>query len=520
MLSFTKSRKAGKTLLQISFFFLLLTQICFAQWVQTNGPAFFQVYALAGTGTNLFAAAQLNDNPNTWGVLRSTNNGDTWAIVNNGLPNTPYWSLSIGDDGTVFLGSGWGRGMFVSTDSGEHWTEANVGLPYDSIQHEYPPISTLFKWGTNMLAAVYPGVFLSSNRGVNWVQIGQFGESERVSSFTSRGEILFAGSIFGMYEGGNVYRTTDGGMNWTEKQSGAGGLLSSFFLPSTNGSITGFVTGSEGTILKTTDGGENWTFKPSGTTESLRSVFFVSPDNSTYTGYSAGNGGTLLKSTDGGETWFPLNSGTTNDLLSIFFIDANTGIAAGIGVMLKTVDAGITWTLVPSGSNYFLDGLQFIPTGPGTYIGYAVGYFGSILKSTDKGSTWNDVMPKTQNNLRSVFLFPTTDGDFTGYMVGGNGTILSTNPGGTVNVPKLPIVESCFTLYPNPATDQIMVRSKNSLCYDILVSIFNSQGMKVLMKKFQGKETISVCTESFPPGVYFVTIQTKNQLEAKKLVIE
>jgi hypothetical protein len=38
MLSATKSRFAGKTFLQISFSFLLVTQICFAQWVQTNNP--------------------------------------------------------------------------------------------------------------------------------------------------------------------------------------------------------------------------------------------------------------------------------------------------------------------------------------------------------------------------------------------------------------------------------------------------------------------------------------------------
>src|SRR3989337_1316958 len=73
---------AGKKLLQIFFFFFLLTQICFAQWYQTNGPYGGFINCLTVSGTNLFAGTR------SGGVFLSTNSGSSWVEVNNGLTNT------------------------------------------------------------------------------------------------------------------------------------------------------------------------------------------------------------------------------------------------------------------------------------------------------------------------------------------------------------------------------------------------------------------------------------------------
>jgi hypothetical protein len=123
MLILMKSRHAGKTLLQTLFFFLLVTQICFAQWVQTNGPYGGFVSSFAISGNNIFAGTYYD------GIFLSTDNGSSWNGVNNGLTNLAVTSLAISGN-NIFAGTGsrWGGGIFLSTDNGSSWNAVNNGL--------------------------------------------------------------------------------------------------------------------------------------------------------------------------------------------------------------------------------------------------------------------------------------------------------------------------------------------------------------------------------------------------------
>ena len=62
------------------------------------------------------------------GVLRSTDNGDTWQPVNNGLTTeNGINALMATSNGYLFAGT-YGDGVFRSTDNGDNWTLANNGL--------------------------------------------------------------------------------------------------------------------------------------------------------------------------------------------------------------------------------------------------------------------------------------------------------------------------------------------------------------------------------------------------------
>ena len=62
------------------------------------------------------------------GVLRSTDNGDTWQPVNNGLTTGNGINALIATaNGYLFAGS-YGDGVFRSTDNGDNWTQVNNGL--------------------------------------------------------------------------------------------------------------------------------------------------------------------------------------------------------------------------------------------------------------------------------------------------------------------------------------------------------------------------------------------------------
>ena len=158
---------------------------------------------------------------------------------------------------------------------------------------------------------------------------------------------------------------------------GTGTLYSIYFVDN----LKGFISGSNGSIYKTTDGGGNWTLMNSGTTNVLRSIFFTSSS----TGYIAGFSGTIIKTTDGGSTWYPLTSGTSSNLYSVFFTTPETGYTAGAtGTLLKTTDSGQTWTPVITNVTTTLNSIDF----PTTTTGFIVGANGTILKTTD-GTSWN-----------------------------------------------------------------------------------------------------------------------------------
>ncbi|MBK7571731.1 MAG: hypothetical protein IPI10_08945 [Bacteroidetes bacterium] len=102
--------------LVLAAIFLLFSNLINAQWVQTNGPYGGDVRCFAISGSNIFAGTIGG------GVFLSTNNGNNWSPVNNGLTNPNVYSLAISGSnvlaGTLF-------GLFISYDNGNSWTEIN-----------------------------------------------------------------------------------------------------------------------------------------------------------------------------------------------------------------------------------------------------------------------------------------------------------------------------------------------------------------------------------------------------------
>jgi hypothetical protein len=86
-----------------------------------------------------------------------------------------------------------------------------------------------------------------------------------------------------------VYKTTDGGANWTLQLSGSiPGFLSIRFFDAN----TGWVVGNNGAIYYTANGGTNWTLQPSGIT--VTSINDISIFNAT-TAWVCGDGGKISK---------------------------------------------------------------------------------------------------------------------------------------------------------------------------------------------------------------------------------
>lgn len=208
---------------------------------------------------------------------------------------------------------------------------------------------------------------------------------------------------------GIILKTTDGGNVWNPQTpvGGASALNSVFFFDTS----TGFVVGNSGTIWQTTDGGANWTLKNSGTSQNLSSVTGGATTGSVVTRavWAVGDSGAILRSiqltpTSEWTSWATQSAPNIKNLkdVSVFASSANhlSLVAVGeIGSILRTTDSGITWTAV-STSGASIYSVQIIGA-----QGFAVGANNQIIKTTDSGITWANVSsPVSSDFLTGISL--------------------------------------------------------------------------------------------------------------------
>jgi len=128
-------------------------------------------------------------------------------------------------------------------------------------------------------------------------------------------------------------QTTNGGIDWTPRQSGTDAYLTSLSFKGQNG----IAVGSSGTILRSTNSGYSWASQFSATLDWLNGVSFTSDQVVT----AVGDYGTILQSTDSGVSWSRQFSGTTTALVGICMLNDNVGTIVGDnGTILQTTTGG------------------------------------------------------------------------------------------------------------------------------------------------------------------------------------
>ena len=185
---------------------LLLTIPLKAQWIQTSGGYGGTIMDILDDDAGVFAASRGN------GVYLTTDNGSTWAQMDNGMSN-PYAVCMTGSGSNLFVGTtltygGSGGGVYRSTDGGQNWTLANSGLT--SLR-----LYCLAYDGTNLFAGTEydggsGGAFLSTNNGGNWTMVSSGLPADHVTALLVDGSSVYAGT------GSNgVYKSTNNGTSWS-----------------------------------------------------------------------------------------------------------------------------------------------------------------------------------------------------------------------------------------------------------------------------------------------------------------
>lgn len=253
------------------------------------------------------------------------------------------FSVSHLDKNNILTCGGNGH-MYRSTDGGATW--ANKTIPEFTPPLYVPVNINAVKWVATdaaYMACQNGYVYRSFDGADSWPDPYAFytGRSNTALEFINKNTGWVCGAT-GAAGSGAVFRTTDGGANWTMQNGTFAGATRLFGIDFVN-STTGWVVGTPQKIFKTTDGGVNWTEQtaPAGVTGNLLSVCFVNTD----TGFACGGSGKVIRTTDGGATWTNVSPpGLALIANKVVFTNSKNGMlfCAGGGAF-KTTDGGDTW---------------------------------------------------------------------------------------------------------------------------------------------------------------------------------
>ncbi|HEY1248674.1 MAG TPA: hypothetical protein VGE97_06785, partial [Nitrososphaera sp.] len=266
----------------------------------------------------------------------------------------------------------------------------------------------------------------------NWVQLGPMAIPNGQTYSAAR--VLVTGRVtsividrtntniiyIGTAQGG-VWKTSDGGLNWTTTTDNQISLAIGALAIDPNNHLVLYAGTGEGNfsgdsyygngILKTTDGGLIWTLQASSTFSGSRFCrIVVNPSTSTTIFAAVGSGGGaggINRSTDGGVTWTKM----TNGLPTSFFgatdvvinpVNADIVYAAfwGNGIY-KTTNANATtptWTKLTTGlpsSGFSRIALGISSSSPQTLYALMADGNGNLVnqfyRTIDGGTTWNSI---------------------------------------------------------------------------------------------------------------------------------
>ncbi len=247
---------------------------------------------------------------------------------------------------------------------------------------------------------------LTFNGGTSWIFQSSWG-----NAYGSQKQVFFLNENLGWKVGfqtpsGRLWRTTAGIDGWSDYYSLDYNPFSVYFIDENKG----WISCQDGFVLKSTDGGENWTNIETGFTESLRSIYFISNSLGWAVGYHS-DIGIIIKTTDGGESWYQAEHPETLSLHSVQFVNEHIGWACGSkldsgeerGVILYTNDGGENWSeqyvcdqLSVLFSLFFIDGLT----------GWAVGYDGIIVKTINAGGTSFERIEESSDKYMASYSYP------------------------------------------------------------------------------------------------------------------
>lgn len=309
---------------------------------------------------------------------------------------------AIVEDGrtTVFAGSASG-GVWKSVNGGSTFKPVfddqavqSIGaVAIDPHNSKNVWVGTGESWVRNSVS-VGDGIYRSTDGGENWTNVG-LGDSEHIARILvdpGNGDIVYAcatGHLWNDNPERGVYKTTDGGKTWRKVLAGANG--------STGCGMLAMAAGQPKTLYASL-----WDFR-----------------RKAWTFRSGGEGSGLFKSTDGGEHWTEFTPANAKGFpekpygrIAVQVAPSNPNVVyamveSGASALLRSDDGGGTWRK--------LDSSQFMVFRPFYFANLIVDprdenkvfkVDGPLLLSTDGGKSFSQVTGSAHGDFHTIWIAP------------------------------------------------------------------------------------------------------------------
>jgi photosystem II stability/assembly factor-like uncharacterized protein len=438
-----------------------------------------------------------------WGVTVSTDKGLTWRWSNYGIGPKLEGGYAITKSGNdVFLGT-YSAGVFKSTDFGDSWFRVNNGIYAADVWN-----INFDTEGTIYAACNLNGIQKSTDKGLTWKLINNgLPDTYFTSVFADNYSVLFASS----YVGG-TFKSTDKGENWTYIN---GNYFVNFFNDDQN-RIYGM--GYGGGLQRTTDEGNSWIRLDKGFINS--NVYSLVLDSSKNI-YAGTYGAAIYKSTDDGNSWTTVYQSTLGNIsIGSMAIAPNGSIFAyndGYGI-LRSTDNGLTWELVlADGGNQNVTALNINKNGEI----FASSSNNQFYSSTDNGNTWKSVLDNmTFCSIQDIKF----DKDDTMYIATDESVWRSNpdNTIGIRDKSTVILQYSLSQNYPNPFNPSTTINYSVKNAGLVKINIYDILGRDVESlvneKKQPGNYSVTFNAKSITSGVYFYKLEINDYALVKKMI--
>ena len=324
-------------------------------WRSTNGGTSFQNITNGYSGGNVHVDQHnVEFHPtdpnqmfcvNDGGVWRSTNRGTSWINLNATLTLTQFYRMTSDPSNYVHLLGGTQDNGTQRTTGSINWAAAFGGDGGEVCFHAQNAMTILGE-------TQYNGVYRSLNGGANWssAQTGLTGSGAWVGPIISHPDST---GIFYTARA-QVFKTTNSAASWFPISSGTSGTIREMAVSKSN-PIVMYAT-SGGLVYRSTNGGVNFTSVSAGLPTRTITSIYVHPDSQnvalvTFSGFGAGK---VYKTTNGGTSWTNISGNLPdtpiNDIL-IYYPGGPTStylVATDVGVFI-TNDYGATWSELADG---------------------------------------------------------------------------------------------------------------------------------------------------------------------------
>jgi len=335
------------------------------------------------------AVAGVTSQPHTYyvgytggGVWKTENAGHTWKVISDGAAgagmNGSIGAIAVAesDPNVVYVGTGehavrgqsssYGNGMFRSTDAGKTWTRIGLEntrqIAQVRVHPGNPDIVYVAAQGDRWKGTSDRGIYRSMDGGKNWTQVlkgtNTMSGANDLSMDPTNPRILYAAfwdhqrlpwQVRSGGAGSGIWKSTDGGDSWTRLTEGLPKLMGKIGVavsPANPERVYAIVEAAKGGLYRSDDAGKTWRLLSEDRLIQTRSWYYmnVTADPQNADVVYVMNS-PIMKSIDGGRTFATLQAlHGDNHQLWINPKDSRLLINANDGGAIISLDAGRSWS--------------------------------------------------------------------------------------------------------------------------------------------------------------------------------